>query len=118
MQLTTAERAFLGCLIAARGAPATRDALLESLGDDSCEADPHRIDVLVNRLRRKAANLGMTLPLHAVRGRGYVLSSGTDATPIVHELARIAASASAVPHPAFAPDRSNAAAAGLRKNRL
>ena len=103
MQLTTAERAFVGCLIATRGAPASRDALLESLGDNPRDADPHRIDVLVNRLRRKAAGLGIALPLHAVRGRGYVLANGTAATPIAHALARIAASADAAPRETSAP---------------
>ena len=103
MHLTTAERSFVGCLIAARGAPASRDELLESLGDNPRDADPHRIDVLVNRLRRKAANLGIALPLHAVRGRGYVLANGTGAMPIAHELARIAASADAAPRDTPAP---------------
>lgn len=103
MHLTTAERAFVGCVIASRGAPASRDELLESLGDNPRDADPHRIDVLVNRLRRKAASLGIALPLHAVRGRGYVLANGTGATPVAHELARIAASVDAAPREIPAP---------------
>ena len=103
MHLTTAERAFVGCLIATRGAPASRDELLESLGDNPRDADPHRIDVLVNRLRRKAASLGIALPLHAVRGRGYVLANGTGAMPVAHELARIAASVDAAPREIPAP---------------
>ncbi len=103
MHLTTAERAFLGRLIASRGAPASRDELLESLGDNPRDADPHRIDVLVNRLRRKAMSLGMTLPLHAVRGRGYVLANGTGAMPVAHELARIAASVDSAPRASGAP---------------
>ena len=103
MHLTTAERAFVGCLILARGAAASRDELLESLGDNPRDADPHRIDVLVNRLRRKAASLGLALPLHAVRGRGYVLANGTGTMPIAHELARIAASADAAPREIPAP---------------
>lgn len=103
LHLTTAERAFVGCLIASRGAPASRDELLESLGDNPRDADPHRIDVLVNRLRRKAASLGIGLPLHAVRGRGYVLANGTGAMPIAYELARIAASADAAPNEIAAP---------------
>jgi two-component system, OmpR family, response regulator PhoP len=103
MHLTTAERAFVGCLIASRGAPASRDALLESLGDNPRDADPHRIDVLVNRLRRKALSLGIALPLHAVRGRGYALANGTGAMPVAHELARIAASIDAAPREIPAP---------------
>jgi DNA-binding response OmpR family regulator len=103
MQLTTAERAFVGRLMAAHGFPASREELLESLGDNPRDADPHRIDVLVNRLRRKAATLGMALPLHAVRGQGYVLSSGTPSRPIAHELARIAALVDAAPPEIAAP---------------
>ena len=103
MHLTTAERAFVGCLIAARGAPASRDELLESLGGNPRDADPHRIDVLVNRLRRKAASLGIALPLHAVRGRGYVLANATGAMPAAHEFARIAASVDAAPGEMPAP---------------
>jgi len=97
MHLTTAERAFVACLIASRGAPASRDQLLECLGDNPRDADPHRIDVLVNRLRRKAASLGMSLPLHAVRGQGYTLAIETDSTPVAQVLTRIAASTSATP---------------------
>jgi DNA-binding response OmpR family regulator len=103
MHLTTAERAFIGCLIASRGAPASRDELLESLGDNPRDADPHRIDVLVNRLRRKAASLGVALPLHAVRGRGYMLANENGAMPVAHELARIAASAGAAPREIAVP---------------
>ena len=95
MRLTTAERAFIGCLIAGRGAPVSRDALIESLGDNPRDADPHRVDVLVNRLRRKAATFGMTLPLHAVRARGYMLAGGADAAPVAHERVRVAASTDA-----------------------
>ncbi|HEY6984552.1 MAG TPA: response regulator transcription factor [Rhodanobacteraceae bacterium] len=103
MALTTGERAFVACLLAAQGRPASRDALLESLGGNPRDADPHRIDVLVNRLRRKAASLGLALPLHSVRGRGYAFATGTTVLPVADELARIAASAGAAPREIAAP---------------
>ena len=103
MHLTTGERMFVVCLLATHGRPASRDQLLESLGGNPRDADPHRIDVLVNRLRRKAASVGMTLPLHSVRGRGYAFASGTAVLPIADELAGIAASADAAPREIAAP---------------
>jgi DNA-binding winged helix-turn-helix (wHTH) protein len=73
--LTTAERAFLRCLFQASGEPVSRAELISRLGGDPQSADPHRVDVLVNRLRRKAAAFGMQLPLHSVRGKGYTLTT-------------------------------------------
>ncbi|HKE48538.1 MAG TPA: response regulator transcription factor [Rhodanobacteraceae bacterium] len=77
MTLTTAERAFVLCLVAMRGQPVSRDELIASLGGNPSYADPHRIDVLVNRLRGKAARMNVALPLHAVRSKGYVLAIET-----------------------------------------
>jgi two-component system, OmpR family, response regulator PhoP len=73
LHLTTAERAVLLCLLRMRGNPASRQELLLSLGGNPRYADPHRIDVLINRLRNKASSLNMTLPLHSVRSKGYML---------------------------------------------
>ena len=84
MTLTTAERSFLLCLVGMRGQPVSRDELIASLGGNPRYADPHRIDVLVNRLRSKASRMDVALPLHAVRGKGYVLAIETalaDALP-------------------------------------
>jgi two-component system, OmpR family, response regulator PhoP len=73
LHLTTAERAVLLCLLGMRGNPASRQDLLSSLGGNPRYADPHRIDVLINRLRNKAHALNMRLPLHSVRSKGYML---------------------------------------------
>ena len=74
LPLTTAQRAFVLRLIEAGDQPVSRLALISSLGSNPRDADPHRVDVLVSRLRQKASALGMTLPLHSVRGQGYVFT--------------------------------------------
>ncbi|MDR2240447.1 MAG: response regulator transcription factor [Zoogloeaceae bacterium] len=72
LKLTTAERAFLVCLFKERGAPVSREDISQALSGNQSELlDLQRIDALASRLRRKALNQGMELPLHAVRGVGY-----------------------------------------------
>lgn len=72
--LNRSERAVLECLFAAKGEPVARERLIEALGESPDEFDPHRIDMLIHRLRRKAEEqLDEPLPLRSVRGRGYVL---------------------------------------------
>jgi DNA-binding response OmpR family regulator len=74
LPLTTSERALLLCLIRMRGQAVSRDEIISSLGGNPRYADPHRIDVLVNRLRQKAGAVNMVLPLHSVRCKGYALA--------------------------------------------
>lgn len=72
--LTRAERQLLEDLFAAGGEVVARERLIATLGGNDYDFDPHRIDMLVHRLRRKVADeLGQSLPLRAVRGCGYVL---------------------------------------------
>ncbi|MDM0120020.1 response regulator transcription factor [Variovorax arabinosiphilus] len=73
MKLTTSERAFVACLFRHRGSAVSRDELIRALGGDVFDFDGHRIDAIASRVRRKAEKLGMRLPLHSVRGTGYVL---------------------------------------------
>jgi len=75
LSLTTAERAFLTCLFENRGHPVTRDQLIVALGGNTVDFDPHRLDSLASRLRRKAGEVGINLPLRAVRNTGYVFSA-------------------------------------------
>lgn len=72
MPLTATERSFLQCLFAHPERPVSRDALITALGGDRIDFDPHRIDSLASRLRRKAIDAGMPLGLRSVRGLGYV----------------------------------------------
>jgi len=72
--LSRSERRLLERLFAADGEPVSREQLIADLGESRHEFDPHRIEMLVHRLRRKvAAELGEPLPLRSVRGSGYVL---------------------------------------------
>jgi two-component system, OmpR family, response regulator PhoP len=80
LRLTTAERALFLCLTQTRGSPVSRDALISTLGGNPRYADPHRIDVLINRLRQKARTLHMSLPLRSVRSKGYMLAVETSET--------------------------------------
>lgn len=75
VRLTTSERGFLACLFRRRGTTVSRDELIRALGGDVFDFDDHRIDALASRLRRKAQKLGMRLPLHAVRGTGFVFAN-------------------------------------------
>lgn len=80
--LSRAERGVLERLFAADGEPVSREQLIDALGENRHGFDPHRLDMLVHRLRRKVVeNTGETLPLRSVRGRGYVLVAGDDSPP-------------------------------------
>lgn len=73
--LKSHERVILRTLLQVPGEPVSRDVLIAALGGDEL-FDPHRIEVLVYRLRSKVASRsGMVLPLTAVRGSGYVFTA-------------------------------------------
>src|SRR5690554_2861619 len=75
LDLGMAEREVLALLAASPGAPVSREALIARLSGRAEDFDPHRLDMLVYRLRRKCRNeLGRELPLKAVRGVGYLLA--------------------------------------------
>ncbi|MGN6479680.1 response regulator transcription factor [Luteibacter sp.] len=68
------ERSILRALFEVPGEPVPRESLITALGGDEL-FDPHRIEVLVYRLRSKVAKeAGLVLPLNAVRGSGYVFA--------------------------------------------
>jgi DNA-binding response OmpR family regulator len=78
--LAEAERAFLQPLFANPGQPVARETLIGELTDKPWEFDPHRLEVLVHRLRmRVKASTGLTLPIRAVRGVGYLFTDGDGA---------------------------------------
>lgn len=73
--LTAYERGFLRCLIDADGRPVGRETLIRTLTRNVHEFDPHRLEMVVYRLRRKIhAISNRTIPLEAVRGVGYLLN--------------------------------------------
>lgn len=76
--LSVPERCVMQRLVAMQGVPVSRSALIAALSQDVYEFDPHRLEMLIHRLRRKASEqAGETLPLLTARGSGYVFSKGT-----------------------------------------
>lgn len=72
--LSMMERAVLQCLFAHQDKEVTRGMLIEALaGSTETDFDPHRVDVLVSRLRQKARAAGIPVTIKSVRGVGYVL---------------------------------------------
>jgi len=74
------ERAFLQPLFATPGRPVERETLIQAISGEPWNFDPHRLEVLLHRLRsRVRAQCGLTLPVRAVRGVGYLFASDTTA---------------------------------------
>ena len=72
--LSSSERLLLTLLANAAGEVVGRDVIIDHLCRDDREFDPHRLEMLVHRLRRKVrAASGEDLPLNTVRGLGYLL---------------------------------------------
>ncbi|HVJ38166.1 MAG TPA: response regulator transcription factor [Stenotrophomonas sp.] len=76
LSLSAPERAVLVELFARRGEPVSRAALIAAISPKASTAfDPHRLEVLVHRLRARVESVcGRKLPLRAVRGTGYLLA--------------------------------------------
>lgn len=74
--LTAPERSLLSVLVEAQGQPVARDTLIAALCSDVYDFDPHRLETLVHRLRRKTHDAGAgVLPLMTARGCGYLFVS-------------------------------------------
>ncbi|WP_454818613.1 response regulator transcription factor [Labrys neptuniae] len=74
LRLTVSEQRLLGCLFRARGSAAERSALVEAMGADVYDFNYAHLDTIVSRLRRRAKKLNMLLPLHAIRGQGFIFA--------------------------------------------
>ncbi|WP_229720796.1 response regulator transcription factor [Dyella nitratireducens] len=73
--LTSSEQCVVTLLAQQKGQPVPRESLIRSLSHRAEEFDPHRLEMMVHRLRRKVlAQTGERLPLLAARGVGYLLS--------------------------------------------
>jgi DNA-binding response OmpR family regulator len=73
VKLSKAERRLLEALLKQPNEVFLREDLIAALTDDVIAFDPHRLDSLIHRLRRKVlTTLGEPLPLEAVHGTGYV----------------------------------------------
>jgi len=75
LPLTAPERCILRVLMAVRSEPVSRERLIGALTCDIHEFDPHRLEMMVHRLRRKAQDAAsQPLPLLTLRGVGYLFS--------------------------------------------
>jgi len=76
LTLTAAERGFLRELFSAPTKAVDREQLIAAITDQPWDFDPHRLEVLVHRLRTRVRNAtGAMLPVRALRGIGYMLLS-------------------------------------------
>ncbi|OOG56351.1 response regulator transcription factor [Rhodanobacter sp. C03] len=73
--LSKTERLLLEELMKQPNQVVARDTLIAAITDDIHAFDPHRLDSLIHRLRRKVlASTGEPLLLNAVHGQGYLLA--------------------------------------------
>jgi DNA-binding response OmpR family regulator len=71
--LTKTESRLLAKLLEKHNQAVSRDELIKALTANVHDFDPHRLDSLIHRLRKKVQRvLGVPLPLNAVHGEGYV----------------------------------------------
>lgn len=77
LDLVAFERALMGVLLSNAGTPVSREALIACLlGNDDGDFDPHRLEMIIHRLRRRASSaFEIELPLRAVRGVGYLFTA-------------------------------------------
>lgn len=75
LPLTPQERLFVQRLFEDPGNAVDRDSLLEALGINDLYGDYHRLDAMVSRLRKKALDRNLTLPLRALRGHGFIFDA-------------------------------------------
>lgn len=77
LRLTLTEWQLLRVLAVRQGQPCSRAELGRALHMLPDEWDPHRLEVIISRLRSKASlQTGLELPLRTLRGVGYVWTGG------------------------------------------
>lgn len=75
IEMNLAERQVMAALAASAGVPVQRETLIAKLVKNAYDFDPHRLEMLIHRLRKKCQQLAEEeLPLRSVRGVGYVLN--------------------------------------------
>lgn len=75
IEMNLAERQVMAILAATPGVPVQREVLIARLVKDDQDFDPHRLDMMIYRLRKKCLSAAKEdIPLRAVRGIGYVLN--------------------------------------------
>ena len=75
LALTDAERRFLKIMSASAGQLVERQTLIDAFAHDVDNYDPHRLDAVIGRLRKRTEQAGLgSLPLQSIRGAGYIFS--------------------------------------------
>lgn len=75
MELTRLETLLLSRLARATGQQASRQQLVEALGENYRDYDPRRLEAIVSRLRHKFTDAGIAAEtLRAIRHTGYVFT--------------------------------------------
>lgn len=73
--LTAPEHCVLTLLMENIGEPVTRESLIKSLTNNVYDFDPHRLEMMIHRLRKKVEKqTGEPLPLVTARGTGYLFA--------------------------------------------
>jgi len=75
--LTDQEFSLMAMLIQQAGQVVTKEELHRRVLSHYLEIDVHRIEVIISRIRKKAQDANMELPLRAVFGKGVVFVSGS-----------------------------------------
>lgn len=76
LSVSEAERRFLKIMVAASGQMVEREKLIAAFAQDVDDYDPHRLDAVISRLRKRTEQAGLgSLPLQSVRGVGYVFNA-------------------------------------------
>ena len=77
--LGLSERLVMEQLLSRPGKVVGREELIVALTDSAYDFDPHRLEMLIHRLRRKVSGaLNLALPLNTVRGKGYTMLTSDD----------------------------------------
>jgi DNA-binding response OmpR family regulator len=76
LNVSDSERRFLKIMLPAAGQVVARETLINAFAQDVDDYDPHRLDAVISRLRKRAEQAGLgSLPLLSVRGTGYVFNA-------------------------------------------
>lgn len=74
--ISEAERRFLKIMVTAAGQVVERETLIAEFAQDDDDYDPHRLDAVISRLRKRTEQAGLgNLPLQSIRGTGYVFTA-------------------------------------------
>jgi DNA-binding response OmpR family regulator len=79
IKLSGRETAFVESLVDAKGDIVSREQLAAALGYDDVDAESRRVDAILRRLRQKARDAGIELPIHAVHALGFRFSAKSSA---------------------------------------